>query len=183
MMAALPFGLDPWPYTLDLSRSPSLRCCSLPCRPPSLDSREHTHCIGTHAADDTTQPMTIDYSARPRCLPAPSRHVSLLASAPQCVGRPCRPLAGSFPTRSVWTRPTSRPLIRLSLATARVFRVFPTSKSYRAGTGSRPPNGPSALRVGAIKSRGCCLVDAAQQAGVVVSKQPLNHPCLFMFPT
>lgn len=143
---------------------------------------EHPNGAGTDALDNTMRADTTRISQAAR-LAGPSKQASLLALGPQRVGRPCRPLAGSFPTRSVWTRPMSRPPTRLSLATATVSRVFPTSKSYRAGTGSRPPSGPSALRVGAVASRGYYLVDAAQQAGVLVSKQPLNHPCLFMFPT
>lgn len=58
MVGALLFGHGPWPGA------------SLPCRSPSLNLRDHTSCTGTHAAGNKIQPMTIDFSARPRCSPA-----------------------------------------------------------------------------------------------------------------
>lgn len=77
----------------------------LPCRPPSLHLPEHPHCAQTHAADARYGQIPVE-SVRPRVrLAGPSRQAGLLALGPRCMGRPHRPLAGSFPTRSVWTRP------------------------------------------------------------------------------
>jgi len=77
---------------------------SLSRRPSLLDTPEHLCSSGTRRADETSRSGPRRTSQVPR-LAGPSRRASPLASGPQCMGRPCRPLTGPFPTRSGWARP------------------------------------------------------------------------------
>lgn len=147
-----------------------------PWRPPSVHMLEHPFSAGTHAADSAMRAVSRRISQVAR-LAGPSGEVSLLTVGPQGLGRPCRPLTGSFPTRSVWTRPDVPAANPAFFSNRYSLQGNPTSKSYRAGPRSWPP--PSR----GLCEQGNCPVDAAQQAGAVVLKQPLNHPGLFMFLT
>lgn len=143
---------------------------------------EHAHGAGADAVDNTMRadPHS-NQSGREACRPWQTGQSTCIGTSTR---RPALSASGGVISNQICLDLTSVSAAHPAFFSNRtVSRVFPTSKSYRAGTRSRPPNGPSALRVGAVASRGYRLVDAAQQAGAVVSKQPLNHPCLFMFPT